>query len=594
MKKTFILIVLVVFNMPTIFSQAVINNSHSLNRYKNIPQEKVFVHYNTSLLFAGEYLYYSVYTINSATNKLSTISKIAYVELIGEDHKEVFKHKIKLEKGVGQGDFFIPTSVPSGNYKLISYTNWMLNGEKNHFFQDDISIINPYKGNQEAILMDGINDENQVINTSQNSKENQLNKFNGQYISLSTDRTKYKKRENVALTIKNLMSTPLQGTYSLSVRKINTISHSSRYKATNYNSLYSKNIISKNRSINELVYLPELRGELITGSVVYKETNLPASDKKVAISISGKEFIFKISSTNNNGVFYFNLDKEYTNSSAIIQVIGSDKEKYKIEISEYPSVDYSTLEFNKFKINPGMKDIILERSIYNQIENGYFSVKPDSIIIKNVKLPFYYGESTTTYDLDDYTRFSTVKEVFVEIVKHVWTRKISNEETVFQVRSYVMENDSNLLPLIIVDDVLIQDHNHLFEYNANKIKTVSILREKYFFGTQIYQGIIAIKTIDGDYKNRLYGDYIDTIELFSPQPEKNYFHQMYDEKTDAISNRIPDFRSQLLWIPRININSEEITLQFFTSDNSGDYEICLEGFTVHGKPVSIRNIITVE
>ena len=53
MKKTFILIVLVVFNMPTIFSQAVINNSHSLNRYKNINTKLKKKHQIISLLLFG-------------------------------------------------------------------------------------------------------------------------------------------------------------------------------------------------------------------------------------------------------------------------------------------------------------------------------------------------------------------------------------------------------------------------------------------------------------------------------------------------------------------------------------------------------------
>ncbi len=40
-------------------------------------------------------------------------------------------------------DFFISSDLKSGTYKLIGYTNWMLNAE-NSFFQQDIHIINPY------------------------------------------------------------------------------------------------------------------------------------------------------------------------------------------------------------------------------------------------------------------------------------------------------------------------------------------------------------------------------------------------------------------------------------------------------------------
>ena len=79
--------------------------------------------------------------------------------------------------------------------------------------------------------------------------------------------------------------------------------------------------------------------------------------------------------------------------------------------------------------------------------------------------------------------------------------------------------------------------------------------------------------------------------MFKPLRNKNYFKQVYAE--DDKFNRIPDFRSQLLWEPNFNLNKNEDTIFFFTSDNNGDYEISLEGFTNDGQPVSLREIISV-
>ena len=61
--------------------------------------------------FSGENLYYKIYCLNANTNNLSTISKIGYVTLIKNDNTVVFKHKIKLDNGIGQGDFFINKSI---------------------------------------------------------------------------------------------------------------------------------------------------------------------------------------------------------------------------------------------------------------------------------------------------------------------------------------------------------------------------------------------------------------------------------------------------------------------------------------------------
>ena len=120
--------------------------------YSQMGKEGVFIHYNASLLFVGEYLYYSVYCLNKKTGKASDISKIAYVELIGEKGTVIFRQKIGLENGSGQGDFFIPVSVPSGNYKLIGYTQWMMNWGEASFFQGDVSILNPYTNMQKPFL----------------------------------------------------------------------------------------------------------------------------------------------------------------------------------------------------------------------------------------------------------------------------------------------------------------------------------------------------------------------------------------------------------------------------------------------------------
>ena len=96
MNKFIYLIICFLFvNTNFINGQTLLNKSQ-MAFYNNIPQEKIFVHYNSSLLFSGDYLHYKIYNINSRTEKLSKISKIAYVELIGNKKNKVFKNKNNL------------------------------------------------------------------------------------------------------------------------------------------------------------------------------------------------------------------------------------------------------------------------------------------------------------------------------------------------------------------------------------------------------------------------------------------------------------------------------------------------------------------
>ncbi|MGB7843401.1 MAG: hypothetical protein WBL21_11450, partial [Salinimicrobium sp.] len=117
---------------------------------ENTAAEKIYVHYNSSLIFPGEYFMYSVYNVKENGEPFN-FSKIAYVELIAKDGQLIFKQKVSLEKGRGSADFFVPTSTPSGSYKLLAYTNWMKNF-KNNIFEGDVVVVNPYKSIQWELL----------------------------------------------------------------------------------------------------------------------------------------------------------------------------------------------------------------------------------------------------------------------------------------------------------------------------------------------------------------------------------------------------------------------------------------------------------
>jgi len=584
MKKIKIIALLIfTCSLQTVYSQNGLKNKGYIDAYNFTPKENIYVHYNSSLLFAGEYLYYKVYNINTTLNQLSNLSKVVYVELIDKDMQQVFKHKISLVTGLGQGDYFISTSIPSGNYKLIAYTQWMKNGGKNYFYKDDINILNPYQSNQKSST-DSIN--NSKINTFKKSNNN----FNNPILKLSTNDTVFHKRSKVSLSIKDLKNTLGYGDYSISVRKIDAFYSSTRSKASNYKKMYPKKAGVTYNEDSE-VYYPEINGGVITGKVLYKESNLPAKGQNVSLSISGNDFIFKTETTNDDGVFNISVNENYDNETGILQVLGMERELFSLELNETPSVDLSELKFNSFTITPAMKDMIVTRSIYNQIENAYYSIKPDTIVSLPDKKPFYTEYNSKVYVLEEYTRFYTVKDIFIEIVENVWSTKNKEGNRVFYVNNVENANKTHL-PLIFMDGVLIQNHEHLLNYNANKIKTISVLQGNAHFGTTIYQGVIIVETIDNEYKNLSKGDFLKKTTLFKPQPIKNYFHQNYNNNSN--DHRIPDFRNQLLWNPSIKINTNEKEVVFYTSDNTGDFEICLEGFTANGNPITLQKIITVK
>ena len=251
-----------------LYGQIKVRNENS-SMYHKIPQEKLFVHINTSFLLTGEHLFYKAYCINTKTNKLSDLSKVAYVELISSDKIQIFKHKIRLESGHGQGDFFIPKSILSGNYKLIAYTQWMRNSGENIFFQNDISIINPFNENLAQILKKN-EPKDTLLETEPKGRINILDDVysNNDLIEIKLNKVSFRNREQVSLKIKNLNNEVSYGNYSISVRKIDSRKIPDRLSTKKYVSEFTRNIKTTHSENNKSAYLPELRGELLTGKVV--------------------------------------------------------------------------------------------------------------------------------------------------------------------------------------------------------------------------------------------------------------------------------------------------------------------------------------
>lgn len=556
----------------------------------NSPLETIYIDYNNSFLLTGEYLYYSVYCLDRRSKTFSKYSTIAYVKLIGSTGKVIFHHKLNLDNGRAQGDFFIPTTIPSGNYKLLGYTRLMRNGKQSNYFQADLTIINPYTNDQKILLKetkDSINSKHSVkrkLDVSDNQKEVTS-------INMSINKFNFKKREKVQLTIQNQKPSIGNGSYSLSVRKLYKLKASDRPSAKEFADQY----LHDNTATNEdyvVMILPEIRGELYSGKVVATDPKMGVANVRIAISVPGKNYIFKVVTTNIKGQFYFTLNESYEGDEAVLQLL-EDNDKYTMLMDSPKPLDVSKISFNKFRLEEEIKPVLLERSIHNQIENNYFSFMPDSIKVP-AKRSSFYGFTGKEYDLDDYTRFSTVRETIVEILQGVWIKKTGNSEERIQIRSNDPDKElSGFEPLIIIDGFRVKKHDELLKMDAGRIAKIQVIRDKYILGPQVFQGVLDIVTFEGKlWKNLTEGETL-RHKLFKPLPKKFYFKRKYDLESLDTTVRIPDFRHQIYWNPLVQVQEESLELEFYTSDVSGDFEIRLEGFTNSGEPVSILKSIRV-
>jgi hypothetical protein len=125
----------------------------SLDQYEaNDRQEKIYLQTDKSFYTSGEICWFKAYLVDALQHKPFLLSKVAYVELINRESKPVMQGKISMNNGIGSGSFFLPLSLPSGSYKIRSYTNWMKNAGPEYFFEKNITLINTQKNDRDSML----------------------------------------------------------------------------------------------------------------------------------------------------------------------------------------------------------------------------------------------------------------------------------------------------------------------------------------------------------------------------------------------------------------------------------------------------------
>lgn len=140
-----ILFLSMLFYQQSIFAQDEFLNSidQSFQNYFNFsPQEKIYLHTDKSSYPAGENIWFRAYCVDASYHLPTLMSKFLYVELINRQDSVVKRIKIKETDSCFYGNLSIPAKIPSGDYCIRAFTNWMQNSDEAFFFKKNIRITN--------------------------------------------------------------------------------------------------------------------------------------------------------------------------------------------------------------------------------------------------------------------------------------------------------------------------------------------------------------------------------------------------------------------------------------------------------------------
>ncbi|MEQ8239507.1 MAG: hypothetical protein RIA69_09865 [Cyclobacteriaceae bacterium] len=405
----------------------------------------------------------------------------------------------------------------------------------------------------------------------------------------------YSKRSKVSITL----PAEQDASVSVSVRKINPMTtsyHSQQHellKHLNYplsqqdmddqilfaNWKYGESI----PDFEEVSLLPELRGQLISGSI-----SPPQEGTSLIYSNIGNDYQMASGLSMEDGRFTIQIEPFYGNQLAYISAINIDTTIIlKIDnpfLDSYPDFDYSLPV-----LDSGQIANLTKRSIRNQIENAYFNVKMHELLPTDQWLP-QFPKYDFLYVLDDYNRFPKMYEHFIEYIPAVSARKGKTRSKLKVLLANTIEGEYD--PLLLLDGVPVTAEK-ILSFSPYKIERIGVINNRIYLGNLVADGMIAFETFEHNLMNFPISNNQIEVDYQGLKNRKDYTFPEYE--TDSALNKIPDYRDQLYWSPELKLFSgknNEIT--FYTSDTPGDFEVIVEGYTYEGKPLSIRRYFTVK
>lgn len=330
-------------------------------------------------------------------------------------------------------------------------------------------------------------------------------------------------------------------------------------------------------------FIPETSYHIVPARVTSSATKRPVDGVKGYLSVPGRSVLFYNGTSNSDGRVDFYTRGLNGLQTLVVQTNSADTALYSIDLvspfSDKRSEGISApLSLSSLPLNT-----LLINSINMQALNIYFKERLNRFVKPAVDTVPFYGQAREKYLLDDYTRFPTVEEVLREYVLSVGVRRRSGKPTMQVYSGEVNKGFLEESPLVLMDGVPMFSRVKFFSYDPLKIESVEVLPKKYFYGQDVYGGLIRFST----YKANLDGMELDPdasiIDYEGLQQVREFYSPRYDSQ-DELDSRLPDFRNLLFWKPDVETGSDGKTqFSFYTSDRPGIYRGVIQGITEKGQ-----------
>lgn len=528
--------------------------------------ERTYLSTDRDVYVAGETLWYSAFCLDAAKSTLSHVSSVAYVELHNAETM-VASGKVALVDGRGAGQLSIPNTLPTGNYRLLVYTtqNRAEHGyDFNGLASKTISIFNVFSGER---IKDGV----EVVSAEQ-------------YESLKSPQKPIMTAGNVTLSVDGdslILENHGDKTALFSLSVTHDDGFVSNHNPSIIDFIEQLSHIGQRSFDNTII--PEYEGEIIRGHISgFSQEMIPELVGKYAFISTPSTYSDVYSSViDENGRVAFFTGNIYGSHEYICEIEGIDPSLNCFIELESPFVNCEVSIPEKLRMSESLQEALLSRGVAMQIERlftGDTLLDPLAVHPKEL-----FGDLEVIYVLDDYTRFTTMEEVFVEFVQEMRARRQRDNSQVIE----ILLNDgtqhyfSSRPTLMLIDGVPVFDQNKIVDYDPLLVEAIHIYPQTYYIGSRLYEGVANFVTYKHNLPGFQFGGNVRVVDFQGVSMPTSFTGEALRGEEDY-----PDYRQTIYWHPLLTLSpGQTLVIPCKMPYYTGHFKVLLEGLSTDGTPV---------
>ena len=521
--------------------------------------ERTYVCTDRHSYVAGEDVFCSVFCFDGGSGSLSDFSSVAYVELISPEGSAV-RVKMALQDGRGAGRLRLPSTLPTGNYRLIAYTALNRNEEDMDYFRGSrvISVYNTLSASrQESVVLDAATAA--VEGT-------------GRPYGAAAPAGLVMEQRGDSLFLRNSGTECLDFCLSLSIS--DALPDPEGPGLADF--LEARSGDRTTLRTDAKLSIPEYEGEIVS-------IRVPAMYSGVTAVLSGPGLRNDIysSTVDSTGLVSFYTGNIYGDRDLVFELNSRDvNDDFSLEVlSPFASPELDRDGVPELHLNGSVAEDLKRRSVAMQISR-HFGIDEymDSLQLRPDLL--FKGGTMTVYEMDDYTRFPTMRETIVEYVREVHIRRQDGEPVLKLVPGKSFESYSSMLggnALVLVDGVPVSEHGRVLDLNPALLRRICIYPYDVSTGSCIYSGVVNFISFRGDMAGLQFPGRVRILDFHGV----TFPVTVGAAKEDSLS---PDYRYTRIWQPLLHLEAgEELELPL---GKCGAEELRLELEGVVGRSVA--------